>query len=140
MEDCTKTTRFLKSLNAGKKRSGLFCQLKDQDLNRYIMSLANEYQKNNPDAFENPKIAPNHHGRQDGDIWVFNGNCQIDGSGNLIDIEHGQYKWLGNFTSDKTLEKLQSRICLPLRKKSLSVALKHLKTSMPGWYIFNINS
>lgn len=136
MEDCVKTTRFLKSLNGGKKGGGLFCQLKDQDLNRYLMTLANEFQTNNPDAFENPKIAPTYHGKQPDDIWVFNENCQIDGSGNLVDIEDSKYKWLGNLTKDKSLEKLRSTIHLPLRKKSLSLALRHLKTAIPGRYLF----
>ena len=55
MEDSTKTTRLLKAINGVTRRGGLFCQLKDQDLNRCIMSLANEFQRSNPDAFECPK-------------------------------------------------------------------------------------
>ena len=74
MEDCTKTTRFLKALNGGGNKGGnkggLFCQLKDQELNKYVMTLAEDFQRNSPDAFEKPKIAPSHHGRQEDDIWV----------------------------------------------------------------------
>ena len=134
MEDCTKTTWFLKAINGGTRRGGLFCQLKDQDLNRYIMSLANEFQRNNPDAFERPKIAPVHHSRQDGDIWVLNESCQIDGTGNLVNIDNSQYKWIANYRNEKSMGKFQSKINLPLRKKSLSFALQKLKVAIPGLF------
>ena len=52
-------------------------------------------------------IAPAHHGRQDGHIWAFNESCQIDGTGNLVDIDNSQYKWIANYRNEKSMGKLQ---------------------------------
>ena len=92
MEDCTKTKRFLKALNGRGSKAGLFCQVKDQELNKYIMMLAEDFQRNNPDAFKKPKIVPSHHDRQEDNIWVLNENCQIDGAGNLLNPDDSQYE------------------------------------------------
>lgn len=135
MEDCTKTTRFLKALNGRGNKAGLFCQLKDQELNKYIMTLAEDFQRNNPDAFEKPKIAPSHHGRQEDNIWVLNENCQIDGAGNLLNPDDSPYEWLACSTKENIFDKLKSKIHLPLRKKSISLALKKLKVAVPGMHI-----
>ena len=104
MEDCTKTTRFLKALNGGGNKGGLFCQLKDQELNKYVMTLAEDFQRNSPDAFEKPKIAPSHHGRQEHDIWVLNDNCQIDAAGNLLNLDDSPYEWLAGTTGENVFD------------------------------------
>ncbi len=133
-DDCTKTIRFLKAINGGKKKGGLFCQLGDQDLNRYIMRVAGEFQMNNPDAFQSPKIVPSWHGKQEDNIWVLNEQCQIDQHGNQINVDDSHYRWLVNYIAigDKRLRKLESTVKLPLRKKSLANALKILKKTIPG--------
>ena len=117
MEDCTKTTRFLKALNGGGNKGGLFCQLKDQELNKYVMTLAEDFQRNSPDAFEKPKIAPSHHDRQEDDLWVLNDNCQIDAAGNLLNPDDSPYEWLAGTTGENVFDKLKSKIQLPLKKK-----------------------
>jgi hypothetical protein len=131
-DDCTKTTRFLKAINGGTQKGGIFCQLRDQDLNKYLMRLAGDFQRNNPDGFRNPKIVPAWHGRQEDQIWVLNDECQIDKDGNLINVEDSPYKWLTKYTGNKQLQKLESRIKLPLRKKSLANGLRVLKAAIPG--------
>ena len=143
MEDCTKTTRFLKALNGGGNKGGnkggLFCQLKDQELNKYVMTLAEDFQRNSPDALEKPKIAPSHHGRQEDDIWVLNDNCQIDAAGNLLNLDDSPYEWLAGTTGENVFDKLKSKIQLPPRKKSLSLALRKLKVAVPGMHIVCTN-
>ena len=96
------------------------------------MRLASDFQRNSPDSFRNPKIVPAWHGRQEDQIWVLSDECQIDKYGHLINLEDSPYKWLTKYTGDKRLQKLESNIKLPLRRKSLAKGLEVLKAAIPG--------
>ena len=94
----------MKARNSGTKKGGLFCQLNDHNLNKYLMGLAADFQRGNPNVFQNPKLVPSWHGRQEDNVWVLNEDCQIDKHGNLMDDT--RYKWLAHYTSDEEMKKL----------------------------------
>jgi hypothetical protein len=124
----------MKAINSSRESRGLFCQLFDGELNKYIMQLADHYFQEHPMARQRPKIAVEQHGRQsDGKTWVLNEKIQINEDGDQIDEIDSPYVWIMDYvTQVKSTELCRSNIKVPLKKKTFCFLLKKLKKAVPG--------
>jgi hypothetical protein len=126
----------MKALNNSKTSRGLFCQLFDGELNKYVMQIADEFFQRNPEARQKPRIAVEKHGLQsDGKTWVLNETCQIDGDGNQLDETESTYIWMEDYLSSRSVQMFRSEVVVPLKKKSFSSLLKKLHSAVPGMNI-----
>ena len=122
----------MKAVNGSKEARGLFCQLYDNELNKYIMNLVDNFFETNPTARTNPMIATQTHGRQaDGKTWVLNEEFQIDQDGD--EIEGSKYLWIEEyFPSNKEMALCRSNLISPLKPRAFETLLKKLKSAIPG--------
>ena len=124
----------MKAINSSKNSRGLFCQLYDTELNKYVMKMADEYFQRNKEARSNPRIAAVIHGRQSNEkMWVMNEACQINFDGDQLDETCSKYVWMVDYMPSKMIEKCRSNIVTPLDKRSFDNLLAGLKKeAVPG--------
>jgi hypothetical protein len=104
----------MKAINSSKNSRGLFCQLYDTELNKYVMKMADKYFQRNQEARSNPRIAAVIHGDQ-------------------LDETCSKYVWMVDYMPSKMIEKCRSNIVTPLDKRSFDNLLAGLKKeAVPG--------
>jgi hypothetical protein len=123
----------MKAVNSSKSSRGLFCQLYNGELNKYIMKIADDYFARNPNARKNPQIAAAVHGCQrDGKTWVMNESCQIYYDGDQLDETQSKYVWMADCLPSKVLDNCRSQIPTPLDMRQIDKLLASLKRAVSG--------
>ncbi len=108
MKDAKSTTTFIQALNESLESGALMCQLYNAELSKYLMSLTNEFCRNQMNLgvprVRYIKKAAECLGRQSGSrVWVMNKDVHLDENGKRINTIDSEYIWLGSLASSRSL-------------------------------------